>query len=99
VNRLVNDRAAVERGLTAIVAGLPPCGLSVPDDRPYPLARFLVEEPVAIRGDGLIVNYATARARAVYRIGPAPPPGVPAGSRRLAANETWVASAAPSCAR
>ena len=100
VTGVVEDRAAVEQGLTAIVAGLPRCGaLSVPDDRPYPLARFLVDAPVTIRGNGVIVNYATAEARAVYRIGPAPPPGLPAGSRPLAANETWIASAARSCAR
>ena len=81
----------------AVQAELGRCGgLSVPDDRPYPLARLLVEEPITIRGAGAPSNYATAEARAVYRIGPAPPPGLPLGSRPLAATPTTVAG---SCAR
>ena len=42
---------------------------------------------------GLIFSYATEQARAAYRIGPATPAGAPAGSRQLAANGSWIASA------
>jgi hypothetical protein len=103
VDGIVDGRAEVEQGFTgvltaaAVQAELGPCGgLSVPDDRPYPLARLLVEAPITIRGAGAPSNYATAEARAVYRIGPAPPPGLPSGSRPLAATPTTVAG---SCAR
>ncbi len=103
VDAIVDGRAEVEQGFTgvltaaAVQAELGRCGgLSVPDDRPYPLARLLVEEPITIRGAGAPSNYATAEARAVYRIGPAPPPGLPLGSRALAATPTTVAG---SCAR
>jgi hypothetical protein len=103
VDGIVDGRAEVEQGFTgvltaaAVQAELGRCGgLSVPDDRPYPLARLLVAAPITVRGAGAPSNYATAEARAVYRIGPAPAPGLPPGSRPLAATPTTVAG---SCAR
>jgi hypothetical protein len=108
VQDLVGDRAEVEQELgeildePAVRSGLARCGgaLSVPDDRPYPVARILVPGPVTVRGAGVGLNYASAEARDAYRIGPAPPPGLPPGSHRLAANEAWLAaSAAAACGR
>jgi hypothetical protein len=101
---VVDSRADVERALTAILdepavrAALKRCTISVPDDRPRPLVALRLDAPVELRArDGVTVNYATPAARASYRIGPAPQPGLPPGTRRLAGNDMWVASAAPAC--
>ena len=101
---LVESRRTFEQALAATLeaapvrAALERCGrLTVPDDRPRPLARFLTSVPVAVQGSrgsaaGVTLTYATEAARATNRIGPAPPAGTPAGGVRLAANATWIAT-------
>jgi len=72
------------------------CGaVSVPDDRPHPIAAYVLSRPVTVglSERGVVLSYATEAARRAYRIGPAPPAGAPGGSRPLAANGSWIASA------
>jgi hypothetical protein len=75
------------------------CGaVSVPDDRPRPLAAYALSRrpstvAVGARDRGVMLSYASEPARRAYRIGGATPAGAPAGSRPLAANGSWIASA------
>ncbi|RKQ91354.1 hypothetical protein C8N24_1176 [Solirubrobacter pauli] len=100
----LGGRTTVERDLGAILASAPVrtalerCGgvLGLPDDAPGPHARRLVGEGVRVRGRAPVaLHYADARARSVYVIPPAEPPGLPPGRVELARNGSWIASAAP----
>ena len=100
---LVQARATFEQDLTAILTSPPVrtalarCPLAVPDDRPRPLARYLVRTGVTVQAERRVarattLGYATEAARATHRIGPAPPAGPPSGGVRLAGNATWIAT-------
>ncbi len=99
----VGARSTVERDLAAILAAPPVAAalqrcpaLDLPDDAPRPHARRLVATGVAVgRARDVTLRYTDERARDVYRIGPAPPPGAPAGQRVLARNASWIVSATP----
>lgn len=100
----LGGRTTVERDLGALLASAPVrtalerCGgaLGLPDDAPGPHARRLVGERVRVRGRAPVaLHYADARARSVYVIPPAEPPGLPTGRVELARNASWIASADP----
>jgi hypothetical protein len=105
--RLIDLRRAIADDLERIVeerevaAALRRCGgrLTVPDDRPRPLAAIVLDRStrgIAVQGGdetagaGVALRYADEAARSNFRIGPAPPPG---GGPALAANESWLAAA------
>ena len=73
----------------------------VPDDRPRPLAAIALDRsPRAVDvqagdddpGAGVALGYTNDAVRDNFSIGPAPPPGAPAGGRALAANGSWIAT-------
>jgi len=102
----VDARASVERDLTAILAAAPVAAalercptLSLPDDAPRPHARRLLPTQVAVGREGAVtLRYADERARDVFRIGPAAPPGAPVGQRVLADNTSWIMAVPGRCA-
>lgn len=96
----VDARARVERDLArvlatpAVVGALQRCPtLDLPDDAPRPHARRLLADVSTGRTGSVTLRYADERARDVFRIGPAPPPGPPPGQRVLARNASWIVSA------
>jgi len=103
----VGARARVEGDLTAILAAAPVTAalercptLALPDDAPRPHARRLLRSTrVTVgRAGAVTLRYADGRARDVFRIGPAPPPGAPVGQRVLATNTSWIMAAPSRCA-
>jgi hypothetical protein len=112
-DRLIDLRRAVADDLewilqeAPVAAALRRCGgrLTVPDDRPLPLAAIVLDRPtrtIAVQGGddepgpGVALGYADDAARRNFRIGPAPPPGPTDLSTRgevVAANGSWLATA------
>jgi hypothetical protein len=70
----------------------------VPDDRPLPLAAYVLGRApagITVRGPrpGVTLSYANAAARDAYAIGRAPAPGPPPGGRLVPLDRAWVATA------
>jgi hypothetical protein len=115
-DRLIDLRRAVADDLERILqeppvaAALRRCGgrLTVPDDRPLPLAAIVLDRStrtIAVQGGddeagpGVALGYADDASRRNFRIGPAPPAGPTiqtaraAGGEVVAANGSWLATA------
>jgi hypothetical protein len=99
---IADDLEAILRD-RRVSAALPRCDgrIVVPDDRPRPLTAITLDVSprlIGVQGDdedlarGVTLGYANDDVRDNFSIGPAPPPGAPAGGRVLAANRSWVAT-------